>query len=180
MPPNPCFALLPLTKPKKLEEVKATATDTSKATDDVKVKNCQIFHLSLPICRCGGGFDKVAVVGVGFVTTSVSGVGQGGGGVRGLKVERERHGRLTTFNSTLMSTDLASGLSFLEGSDQELVERVAADHRWVILVSLILRKLIAFFAKPMEWTGYALDFFLNLLSLNHNLFGLLSNLLQGT
>ncbi|XP_050285071.1 triacylglycerol lipase OBL1 [Quercus robur] len=79
----------------------------------------------------------------------------------------------------LVWADLASGLSFLEGSDQELVERVAADHRWVILVSLILRKFIAFFAKPLEWTGYAFDFFLNLLSLNHNLLGLLSNLLQG-
>ncbi|XP_030972306.1 uncharacterized protein LOC115992292 isoform X2 [Quercus lobata] len=79
----------------------------------------------------------------------------------------------------LVWADLASGLSFLEGSDQELVERVAVDHRWVILVSLILRKFIAFFAKPLEWTGYAFDFFLNLLSLNHNLLGLLSNLLQG-
>ncbi|KAF3944185.1 hypothetical protein CMV_029328 [Castanea mollissima] len=46
MPPNPCSALLPLTKPKKLEEAKAAA-------DDAKVKNRQIFHLSLPICRRG-------------------------------------------------------------------------------------------------------------------------------
>ena len=27
MPPNPCFALLPLTEPKKLEEAKAVAND---------------------------------------------------------------------------------------------------------------------------------------------------------
>ncbi|KAL4597758.1 hypothetical protein ACB092_11G012000 [Castanea dentata] len=70
MPPNPCSALLPLTEPKKLEE--------AKAADDAKVKNRQIFHLCLPICRrgfvicgldygfCGfGGLWIVEVLGCG-------------------------------------------------------------------------------------------------------------------
>lgn len=79
----------------------------------------------------------------------------------------------------LVRADIGSGLKFLEGSDEGLVGSVAADHRWVILVSIIARKIIAFLAKPMEWTGYAVEFFLNLLSLNGNLFGLLYNLLHG-
>lgn len=53
------------------------------------------------------------------------------------------------------------------------------DHRWVIFVSIIVRKLIAIFGKPMEWTGYLLEFFLNLFSLNGNFLGLAYNILHG-
>ncbi|KAL2932890.1 Feruloyl esterase A [Bienertia sinuspersici] len=53
------------------------------------------------------------------------------------------------------------------------------DNRWVIVVSVIVRKLIKFFGKPMKWFGYFVDFFLNLLSLNGNLFGLAFNAVQG-
>lgn len=53
------------------------------------------------------------------------------------------------------------------------------DHRWIILVSILVRKIIAFFAKPMEWTGRFLDFLLNLLSLNGNFVGLLRNFIHG-
>ncbi|XP_009796494.1 triacylglycerol lipase OBL1 [Nicotiana sylvestris] len=53
------------------------------------------------------------------------------------------------------------------------------DHRWVIFVSIIVRKLIAIFGKPMEWTGYLVEFFLNLFSLNGNFLGLAYNILHG-
>uniref|UniRef100_M1AIS1 Triacylglycerol lipase n=1 Tax=Solanum tuberosum TaxID=4113 RepID=M1AIS1_SOLTU len=53
------------------------------------------------------------------------------------------------------------------------------DHRWVIFVSIIVRKIIAIFGKPMEWFGYLLEFILNLLSLNGNFFGLFYNILHG-
>ncbi|KAJ7963376.1 Lipase [Quillaja saponaria] len=81
--------------------------------------------------------------------------------------------------------DIVSGLKFLEtnyGLEDEIdsvVDGIAADHRWVILVSIIVRKIIAFFAKPMEWTGHVVEWVLNLLSENDNLFGLLCNLVHG-
>ncbi|KAK8480479.1 hypothetical protein V6N13_126927 [Hibiscus sabdariffa] len=52
-------------------------------------------------------------------------------------------------------------------------------HRWVILVSIVVRKLLHLFRKPMEFTGYVVEFFLNLISQNGSLFTLLSNILLG-
>ncbi|XP_050382222.1 triacylglycerol lipase OBL1-like [Argentina anserina] len=76
--------------------------------------------------------------------------------------------------------DIRSGVRFLEGSDEQVLGGVAEGQRWVIVVSIIVRKIIALFGKPMEWTGYVVDFILNLLSLNGNLLGLLSNVVHGT
>ncbi|XVF27167.1 hypothetical protein REPUB_Repub14bG0083200 [Reevesia pubescens] len=74
--------------------------------------------------------------------------------------------------------NIKSGVKFLESSDQVLVGGVAADRRWVILVSIIARKIIHLFSKPMELTGYVVDFFLNLISQNGSLFGLFYNFLH--
>ncbi|GKE19555.1 hypothetical protein Tco_1427132, partial [Tanacetum coccineum] len=70
----------------------------------------------------------------------------------------------------------ASGAKFLEGSDDGVIygqlsndgdgEKETWDHRWVIIVSIIMRKLIKLFGKPMEFFGYVVDFCLNLLSIN--------------
>lgn len=82
--------------------------------------------------------------------------------------------------------DRASGLRFLESSEDNLLGAVVGeevwggDHRWVIVVSILVRKLIALFGKPMEWTGYIVDFLLNLLYLNGNFLGLFYNLIHGT
>ncbi|KAI3521282.1 hypothetical protein L1887_10743 [Cichorium endivia] len=84
----------------------------------------------------------------------------------------------------------ASGAKFFESSDEDTIHKELSmgsgrgggetpAHRWVIIVSIIMRKLIKFFGKPMEWTGYVVDFILNLLSLNGGLLGLLCNFLQG-
>ncbi|KAE8707674.1 hypothetical protein F3Y22_tig00110377pilonHSYRG00029 [Hibiscus syriacus] len=53
-----------------------------------------------------------------------------------------------------------------------------ADHRFVMLVSIVVMKLLHLFRKPMEFTGYVVDFFLNLISQNGSLCGLLSNILH--
>ncbi|KAM7480675.1 hypothetical protein LguiA_028888 [Lonicera macranthoides] len=79
---------------------------------------------------------------------------------------------------------------FIESSDDDYDELLAGeggggegmstpDHRWVIFVSIIVRKILSFFGKPMEWYGYLIEFLLNLLSLNTNLLGLIYNLLHG-
>lgn len=75
--------------------------------------------------------------------------------------------------------DEASGVRFLETSPSSEPRRLVSDHRWVIMVSIVVRKILALVGKPMEWTGYLVDFLLNLLSQNGNLLGLLYNLLYG-
>ncbi|KAF8029226.1 hypothetical protein BT93_E1787 [Corymbia citriodora subsp. variegata] len=76
--------------------------------------------------------------------------------------------------------DARSGVKFLESSKgDDFVGTVARDHRWVIVVSIIARRFIAFFRKPMEWTGFLVDFVLNLLSENGNFLGLLCNVIRG-
>lgn len=100
-------------------------------------------------------------------------------GLRYLIVRPEKGGIRDLFRYTVLA-DTDSGVRFLETSDEQVVGRVAADHRWVILVSIIARKVLAVFGKPLEWTGYLVDFILNLLSLNGDFTGLLFNFLRGT
>jgi hypothetical protein len=47
------------------------------------------------------------------------------------------------------------------------------------LVSIIVRKIISLLGKPMEYTGFVADFFLNLLFQNGGIMGLFLNFLQG-
>lgn len=75
---------------------------------------------------------------------------------------------------------------FLESSDEGLAAEEMMDgggrgddRRWVIFVSILVRKLIHLFGKPMEWSGFCFEFFLNLISDNGNLIGLLYNFLEG-
>ncbi|XP_019418708.1 PREDICTED: uncharacterized protein LOC109329483 [Lupinus angustifolius] len=46
-------------------------------------------------------------------------------------------------------------------------------------MSIIVRKIIGFFAKPMQWFGFFVDFMLNLFPHNGNLLGLLHNFIHG-
>ncbi|XVF87008.1 hypothetical protein PTKIN_Ptkin18bG0086000 [Pterospermum kingtungense] len=76
--------------------------------------------------------------------------------------------------------DIESGARFLESSGQVLEgAEEADDRRWVILVSIVARKILHLVSKPLEFTGFVSDFFLNLISLNGSLFGLFYNLLHG-
>ncbi|XP_041016415.1 triacylglycerol lipase OBL1 [Juglans microcarpa x Juglans regia] len=126
-------------------------------------------------------YDKSEINGDVYESSSSLNGGGGGqdGGLLSYLIIRPEKGGIGDLYRYMVRDDIASGLRFLEGSDEGLVGKVAADHRWVILVSIIVRKIVAFFGKPMQWTGYAVDFFLNLLSLNGNLTGLLCNLLRG-
>ncbi|KAG8483333.1 hypothetical protein CXB51_022521 [Gossypium anomalum] len=86
----------------------------------------------------------------------------------------------------LLWGDLESGLRFLESSDRGSVAMGGgagggeeAVERWIIIVSIVVRKLLGLCSKPMELTGYGVDFILNLISQNGSLLGLLSNILNG-
>jgi hypothetical protein len=59
------------------------------------------------------------------------------------------------------------------------IDEEAEDHRWVIVVSILVRKIIRLLRTPMEFTGFVVDFFLNLFSANGGFFGLLLRLIQG-
>ncbi|GFY97269.1 alpha/beta-Hydrolases superfamily protein [Actinidia rufa] len=107
---------------------------------------------------------------------------------------RPENGGIRDLLRFLVSADRASAAKFVETSDEDAVAAeflgsggdddgdggdVPPDHRWVIFVSIVIRKVIALFGKPLEWSGYLFEFFLNLLSENGNLLGLLYNLLFG-
>lgn len=111
--------------------------------------------------------------------------GDNGDGMRYLIVRPENGGILDLFRFLVWDNRVCAS-KFLEGSEDDVDELIRgtsepADHRWVIIVSIVMRKLIAVFGKPMEWAGYLFEFFLNLLSLNgNNLFALISNFFRGT
>lgn len=52
-------------------------------------------------------------------------------------------------------------------------------HRWLIFISLLLQKFLHFVHKPLSSFGSSLEFCINLLSSNNNLFNLLLNFLTG-
>ncbi|CDO97776.1 unnamed protein product [Coffea canephora] len=92
----------------------------------------------------------------------------------------------------LMKKDKSSGAKFLESSDEGVLEEElggaahgddddgeSPDHRWVIFLSILVRKIIGIFRKPMEWTGYLVEFFLNFFTVNGSFLGLLYNILHG-
>lgn len=106
------------------------------------------------------------------------GADDGCNGFNYLIVRPEKGGIRDLFRYTVWS-DVGSGLRFLESSDEESAAREAAAQRWVLVVSIIARKIIAVLGKPMEWIGYVVDFILNLLSQNGDLPGLLYNLVFG-
>ncbi|KAI8544781.1 hypothetical protein RHMOL_Rhmol08G0321600 [Rhododendron molle] len=103
-------------------------------------------------------------------------------------IVRPQNGGITDLVRFLVSTDKASAAKFIETSDSgthtaELLGGddggITPDHRWVIFVSIIVRKIISVFGKPMEWSGCLFEFFLNFISDNGGMLGLLWNLLHG-
>ncbi|KAH1091086.1 hypothetical protein J1N35_018343 [Gossypium stocksii] len=99
---------------------------------------------------------------------------------------RPEKGGVWDWMKYLLWGDLESGLRLLESSDWGSVVMGGgagggeeADDRWIIIVSIVVRKLLGLCSKPMELTGYGVDFILNLISQDRSLLGLLSNLLNG-
>lgn len=83
--------------------------------------------------------------------------------------------------------DETSKRKFLEQPDEysngrstSVINAEADDHRWVIVVSILVRKIIGLLRTPMEYTGLVVDFVLNLLSANGGFFGLVLGLIKGT
>ncbi|ESQ48542.1 hypothetical protein EUTSA_v10020516mg [Eutrema salsugineum] len=80
--------------------------------------------------------------------------------------------------------DETSKEKFLEWPDEyssrntTVIDEEAEDHRWVIVVSILVRKIIGLLRTPMEYTGFFVDFLLNLLSANGGFFGLLFGFIQ--
>ncbi|KAI4329010.1 hypothetical protein L6164_021317 [Bauhinia variegata] len=108
----------------------------------------------------------------------------GDSGLRYLIVKPENGGMRDLMRYTVRG-DIESFAKFVETSNDDegkfaLVGGVAPDHRWVIVISIVVRKILACFAKPLEWTGYLVDFLLNLLSQNGDLLGLIYNIFRGT
>ncbi|KAI4329009.1 hypothetical protein L6164_021316 [Bauhinia variegata] len=104
-------------------------------------------------------------------------------GLRYLIVNPEKGGVRDLLKYTVTG-DIGSFAKFVDTSDEKegnfaRMGWVAPDHRWVIVVSIVVRKILACFAKPLKWTGYLVDFLLNLLSQNGGLFGLIYNIFRG-
>ncbi|VFR00115.1 unnamed protein product [Cuscuta campestris] len=119
--------------------------------------------------------------------------GPGGAGFGFLIMRPENGGVWDLFRFGVLGHQ-PSGAKFLEsshywGSLSEKLDGVGGgsggggeDHarRWVIVVSVVVRKLLALFKKPLEWTGYLLEFLLNLFSLNgSNFFTFLCKFISG-
>lgn len=103
------------------------------------------------------------------------------GGDNGLKyliVDPQKGGIWNLFKF-LVFHNTTSGIRFLDSSDEEEKRGAIADHRLVILTSIIVRRILALIAKPLAYIGFMVDFFLNLLSENDDFIGLLVNFLHG-
>eukprot|EP00268_Persea_americana_P065517 TRINITY_DN8756_c0_g1_i2.p1 TRINITY_DN8756_c0_g1~~TRINITY_DN8756_c0_g1_i2.p1 ORF type:complete len:464 (-),score=47.99 TRINITY_DN8756_c0_g1_i2:1243-2634(-) len=68
--------------------------------------------------------------------------------------------------------------SFIESSDN-MSGLNGGDHRWIIVISIIIRRILSFIGKPLERMGFFIEFFLNLLSENGNILGLVYNIVRG-
>ncbi|KAK9131567.1 hypothetical protein Sjap_012054 [Stephania japonica] len=115
----------------------------------------------------------------------------GGGGSEESKVGfryeivRPERGRLADVLRWVLLSDNQAADRFLEtnNKDSSSSRRSSCDdddddkRRWVMMMSVIVRKMISAMAKPMEWSGWAVEYLLNLLSLNGQLLGLLYNLI---
>lgn len=103
--------------------------------------------------------------------------------ISGFLIVKPENGGILDLFKFLALNNQQSVAKFLEGSHGDGVvvfeEEVNGDNRWGIVVSIIARKVIKIFGKPLEWTGYLVEFILNLLSLNGNFLGLAYRILHG-
>ncbi|NP_001292939.1 uncharacterized LOC105631306 [Jatropha curcas] len=88
-------------------------------------------------------------------------------------------GRKRDLFKYLVTKNKKSGMSFLDSSEESIKGGVANDHRWILLVSIIIRRILALINTPLKYLGYVVDFILNLISQNGGISGILSNSLHG-
>ncbi|KAL2457384.1 alpha/beta-hydrolase superfamily protein [Forsythia ovata] len=102
--------------------------------------------------------------------------------ISGFLIVKPENGGILDLFKLLVLKNQESEAKFLEscdGDDGVFEEEVMGDNRWAIVVSIIARKVIKIIGKPMEWTGYLVEFILNLLSLNGNFLGLAYRFFHG-
>ncbi|XP_037497425.1 triacylglycerol lipase OBL1-like [Jatropha curcas] len=87
-------------------------------------------------------------------------------------------GRKRDIVKYLVTKNTKSGMSFLDSSDEGIKGGAAIDHRWILLVSVIIRRVLAFINTPLKYLGYVVDFVLNLISQNEGVSGILDNVLH--
>lgn len=63
--------------------------------------------------------------------------------------------------------------------ESEEEELRAFDRRWIIFISLLVQKLLLLMKEGLARVGYWLEMWLNLLSVNGGVLGLLRNILKG-
>ncbi|CAD5323047.1 unnamed protein product [Arabidopsis thaliana] len=112
-----------------------------------------------------------------------SGSGSNPGQVSNYLIVRPHRGGYIDLFRYGVRDDQTSKAKFLEMPDNRewstiTIDEEAEDHRWVIVVSILVRKIIRLLRTPMEFTGFVVDFFLNLFSANGGFFGLLLRLIQ--
>ncbi|KAK9099647.1 hypothetical protein Syun_026692 [Stephania yunnanensis] len=101
------------------------------------------------------------------------------------EIVRAERGSIADVLRWMLLSDNHAADAFLESSSTEWSRSSSSssdvvyddDKRWVLMMSVIIRKFIGAMAKPMEWSGWVVEYFLNLLSLNGQLLGLLYNLI---
>lgn len=113
------------------------------------------------------------------MATTRNNAGNDGDDFRYLVVRPEKGGIRDVFRCWAWP-DGDGGRRFFEGSEVGVFGAMVLGRRWVIVVSILIRKVIAALAKPMEWTGNVVEFSLNLLSMNGNISGLFCNIVRGT
>ncbi|KAJ9179491.1 hypothetical protein P3X46_011273 [Hevea brasiliensis] len=79
----------------------------------------------------------------------------------------------------LVANSTKSGMNFLDSSEETVKGGAAVDHRWILLVSIIVRRILALINTPLKYFGDLVDFFLNLLSQNGGFSGIFNNFLKG-
>ncbi|XP_050234292.1 triacylglycerol lipase OBL1-like [Mercurialis annua] len=78
----------------------------------------------------------------------------------------------------LVSNDVKSGMKFLESSEDDVKGGAAVDHRSILLVSIIIRRLMTFLETPLKLLGIIIEFILNFISQNGGFSGILNNFLR--
>ncbi|WCJ39273.1 alpha/beta-Hydrolases superfamily protein [Euphorbia peplus] len=90
-----------------------------------------------------------------------------------------KKGRKRDIMKFLVGKNVKSGMRFLDSSEEGIKGGAVVDHRWILLLSIIISRILNLLYEPIQYMGYAFDFLLNLISQNNGLFGILINVLTG-
>ncbi|XP_020518831.1 uncharacterized protein LOC18427461 [Amborella trichopoda] len=72
-----------------------------------------------------------------------------------------------------------ANLSFVDPEYEWLFKDESGDNTFLVILALILRKILAFISQPLKIFGGAIEYGLNLLSINGGILGLITNIIEG-